>query len=147
MICQEPVAADVLRLATEADVEHVRSIIEDPSVRPTFGPMPEDLENFVLFIFPGGVYGAEIRADYSVFVHLAVLPWARGKRAIQAMRALIAWFFTNTDCPRIAGWTPDDNRRGHMFNRILGARERGRAKGRILFALTRKEWERQDHHG
>ena len=135
---------DQLRLAGPEDMEQVRAIVADPSVAPTFGAIPDDLDDFALFIAPGLVFGAEIRADYSVFVHLAILPWARGRRAIDAMKSLVAWFFENTPCPRVCGWTPQDNRAGHMFNRIVGARLRGEAKGKRLFALTRKEWQVQN---
>jgi hypothetical protein len=143
MICHTQEQAETLRLATDADMAYVRSVVEDPSVRPTFGPWPDDIEDFALFVFPGGVYGAEVRADYSVYVHLAVLPEARGRTAILAMKMLVCWFFMNTPCPRVAGWTPSDNRAGFMFNRLCGARRRGEAKGRTLFAVTRREWERQ----
>jgi hypothetical protein len=132
-----------LRLAGPDDMDEVRAIVSDPSVAPTFGAIPDDLDDFALFVAPGLVFGAEVRKDYSVFVHLAVLPWARGRRAIDAMRALVSWFFENTPCPRVAGWTPSDNVRGHMFNRMVGARLRGEANGKKLFALTRAEWERQ----
>lgn len=134
---------DQIRLACPEDMENIRAILSDPSVAPTFGAIPEDLEDFGIFVFPGGVFGAEVRKDWSVYVHVAVLPWARGRRTVAAMKTLVRWFFEETPCVRVAGWTPADNRAGHMFNRIVGARLRGEARGKKLFAVTRSEWERQ----
>lgn len=142
MICQPP---DMIRLAGPEDMEQVRAILEDPSVGDTFGPVPMDLDSFAVFLFPGGCYGAEVRTNHDVYLHLAVLPWARGPRAIKAMKALRDWFFQNTPAQRVCGWTPSDRRANMMFNRLVGGRKRGEAKGKTLFAMTRKEWEQQ--HG
>lgn len=136
---------DTLRLAGPEDMEQVRAILEDPSVAGTFGPVPMDLEAFAVFMFPGGVYGAEVRANHDVYLHLAVLPWARGPRAIQAMKTLRDWFFRNTPAQRVCGWTPTDRRANRMFNMLVGGRRRGEAQGKTLYAITRSEWEQQ--HG
>lgn len=138
----------MLRLAGPEDMDRVREILSEPSVAPRIGPIPASLDHCALFLWSGGLFGAEVRRDYSVSLHLAVLPAGRGRQAIHALNLLLEWFFTKTPCPRAFGWSDSDNRANLMFNRLMGFKPRSARKGKTLFVLRKDEWlERQARNG
>lgn len=53
-------------------------------------------------------------------VHTALLPPCRGKRAIQAVKAMLAWIWENTRCQRITTNVPSDNPAALMFAKWAG---------------------------
>lgn len=140
---------DTLKQAGPEDIERIKGILEDPSVAGNFGsltvkgkPWEGAFEDLAWFIFPGGVFAVEVRSDWSAWVHVAVLPWARGKPAMTAARALLDWFFKNTPCTRIAGWTPENLANARLWNLMLGFTPRMRRKGRVLYVLARDEYQK-----
>ncbi len=138
---------DDVRLAGPQDVERIRSILTDPAVSGTFGPLTVEglpwesaFEDLAWFVFPGGVFAAEIRADRSAWVHVAVLPWARGRPAVEAARQIMARLFKG-GVTRICGWTPASLRAARYYNVALGFTPRKTVKGHVLYVMKRKEWE------
>lgn len=134
------------RLAIEADIPRIQAILSDPSVQGGFGPLSVDgkpwdeaFNQLAWFIAPGIVMAAEIRNDCSAWVHVAALPWARGRAVSEAAQFVIATLFEG-GVKRIAGYTPANLRAACHFNRTLGFKARREIKGKILFALTREDW-------
>lgn len=140
---------DAVRLAQQEDIPRVRAILTDPGVSCSFPeltiagePWDGAFEHLAWFLFPGGVFACEVRGDFSVMAHIAVLPRARGRVAICAARSLIDRFFQDSPCPRISGYTPNDLAPARMWNRMLGFRPVRTIRNKTLYALTREEWER-----
>ncbi len=136
-----------LKVAGPGDLERVRSILKDPSVEGTFGELTVNGEpwegafgDLLWFIAPGIVFAAEVRKDFTVYAHVAVLPWARGKPAMDAARELIVWLFKNTPCQKIAGYTPVGLIHAKAFNRLLGFQAKATRKGRTLFVLSKEDF-------
>lgn len=132
-----------LRLAKPEDVDIVRWVLEDPSVRVTFGTVTNLMKSFnsmPVFLFPGGVIALEPRKDWSVYAHVAALPESRGRIMNDAARELIAWLFANTPCINISGWIRKDNRAAQMWCCMIGLRKRTTRRDKILYRLTRGEY-------
>lgn len=53
-------------------------------------------------------------------VHTALLPTCRGKRAVHAVRAMLAWVWQNTGCERIVTNVPADNPSALVFAKWAG---------------------------
>lgn len=142
------------RMATEADIPRIKAILEDPDVSRSFGVLTVEgktwdgaFEDLAWWIAPGIVMAAEIRADWSAWVHIAALPWARGRAVIEAAQFVIDALFERSKLRRLAGWTPSNLRAAQLFNRRLGftprrtVKKNDPTKARTLYVLTRSEWE------
>lgn len=129
-------------LAGPQDRDKIRAILEDPSVSGTFGQVPDwnwALDGLTWLLFPGGCFGIDYRADKSAWVHVAVLPWARGRPAMEAAREVMKRLFQG-GCRRICGWTPANLRAACAWNLMLGFTPRVKIKGHVLFSMTSQEW-------
>lgn len=117
------------RLATREDIPEIRRILEHPEVRSSWPgltiegkPWEEAFDDILWYIFDGGVFIAEINERWEMRAHAAVLPEARGQKAIDAARFIIDTLFSQTPVSMIEGWTPTSNRAACAFNRALGFR-------------------------
>lgn len=143
MICHVP----TLKLAKPEDRDIVRWILEDESVRYTFGELTvaretwlESFDKLPVFLFPGGFIAAEIRADWAIYLHVAALPGSRGRVMNDAMTELLVWLFANTPAKHVSGWIHKDNRPAQMWCSMMGAKKRQRRGDKILYRLTRGEY-------
>lgn len=134
-----------VKVAGPEDIERIRAILEDPDVAGTFGdirgiPWETAVEDLCWLIWPGGLFAIQYRSDRSAWVHVAVRKWARGRPAIEAARQVRDRLFS-AGCSRICGWTRADLQAARMFNLMLGFTPRKEVKKRVLYVLTKQEWE------
>ncbi len=112
------------------DVPAVADLLNDPLIRPTIegeGVLDPtalilDRRNVCLFDDEGGALfawrGPGIYEGHSFFK-------VRGRKAIQAGKAILALMFDNYSARMIWGATPEGNRAARWFNRQLGFRSLG----------------------
>lgn len=125
------------------DLDRVRALLQDPDVSGTFGVVPDmeaALRQFVWLIFPGGAFGLDVRKNGSVWVHVAVLPWARGRQALEAARYTIRKLFKVPNVKQICGLTPSGLRAARMWNQMLGFTPRKCIDGHVFYSMTRQEY-------
>lgn len=73
---------------------------------------------------PVGLFTGRFLNAIAVEVHVAMLPGARGARAVEAARAALAWLKAHTPARKVLGYTPAPYRHAHRFMRAVGfARE------------------------
>lgn len=118
----------------------VHAIITDPEIYPYSTddgcPPPEEfhpinnLEALYMVISIGfrvaGLWIFTPSNHFAYEVHAAILPWARGRFAVQSAKEMCAWIWENTTCERIWTSTPAFNERALWLVRQAGMVEFGR---------------------
>jgi hypothetical protein len=145
------------------DYSLVRDILTHPAIWPgfrddfslppeEFEPSQDPLIGYMLAKDGGEILGLFIfRAENNVcwWVDDAILPAARGGRAIRAALELREWVWNNTTCQRLVGCIAESNRAALWFARKIGmvrfgVNERsimrnGKLENRILLGISRPE--------
>jgi RimJ/RimL family protein N-acetyltransferase len=149
-----------MRFERTNDMEAVRRIVTTPEIYRWLVddncPAAEDFRPeqsaavFYVLTYDGpellGLFGF-IPQHRSVELHTSLLPTAWGPRAKQAIREVIAWIWDNTECDRILGPVPTDNRLALRFARASGMRKSfvkersflrgGKLYDQIVFEISR----------
>ena len=156
----ETVAAPPCRLSIKRtlDASALNEVANHPEVRPWLGGEgPLDLGETVAAIGPDGLANFALVTDGGGFllirhepgtyeVHSMFLPEAR-TRTVRAMRAGMAYMFTQTDCEKLITKVPDGNDRAANLARLGGFRSMFRREecwkgggGIAHLGITIDEW-------
>jgi RimJ/RimL family protein N-acetyltransferase len=127
-----------ITLEASSDVAMINQVITHPEV---WGHVTDDAsparEQFtsagapMLFVIVrcdgelAGMFALQFHSSVMAEVHTCLLPIARGRVALVAGRAMLAWIFDNTSCRKLITLAPSFNRPAAWYARAMGLRQEG----------------------
>ena len=144
--------------------DQVNLILNDPSVRPHIGGDGESYSDATKFVESeeclvflcsdengiGACFIVYPHTPHLYECHTQALPHFRGKRCLEAAKVCIDTIFGETDCIKLFGRTPTENKAANFFNRKLGfelegcltssAINRGKVIDENIYGLRSEAW-------